>query len=109
MADGVEVGNYTITEGEGIPSLIVFTFDSSFHPEPGQTITLFTIQEGEEGLWEGIDVQGQAGECLVAYGQVSRSSYQLVFEEEGCKNSAPHLATSILLSQMVRVHGVIRG
>jgi hypothetical protein len=100
LVDSQVVGSYTVSEEAGNPSVILFTFDPAFQPEPGQIITLFTIPSGQVVLWEDVEVQGQSSECLVAHGQVSSYSYLMSFEEEGCGNNAPHLAATFLLTQI---------
>jgi hypothetical protein len=101
LVDSQVVGSYTVSEEAGNPSVILFTFDPAFQPEPGQIITLFTIPSGQEALWERIELQGQSSECLVAHGQVSPyQMYQMSFEEDGCGDNAPHLAATFLLTQI---------
>ncbi len=93
--NGQIIGSFTISGGSGPystnnPNTLEIEFDPNYELQDGDTLTLFSVPEGENVLWDGITLIGE--ECFSAEGELvphpdtNQNDYQVIFDvdEDQC-------------------------
>ncbi len=92
--NGQTIGTFSINGGDGLnstgnPNTLDIQIDPNYELQDGDTLTLFSVPDGESLQWEGITL---SSECFGAEGEqvfnqeTSQSDYQIVFhlDEDSC-------------------------